>query len=167
MIEIKPNTKLTRTIQAVPVQLEENRPYVFAAGSIEMGDAKQWQIRFSNQLKDYKGTIYNPRRDDWDSNWKQREHSDNFNEQVNWELDKLEDSDIIFLYFDPDTKSPISLLELGMFGTTHEMIVVCPTGFWRKGNVEIICSRYNIPLYNTFEEGVGALKTKLKRFYRS
>lgn len=138
-------------------------PKVFAAGSIEMGKAENWQDVLHEELKEFSGTLYNPRRNNWDSSWEQREYNDEFNKQVNWELDNLYNCDIIFMYFSPNTKSPISLLEFGMFYGIKNMIVVCPDGYWRKGNIEIVCSRYNVPLYNTFEEGVGALKTKLRK----
>jgi len=55
------------------------------------------------------------------------------------------------MYFDSNTKSPITLLELGLFtkvdkhlGTTQKVVVCCPEGFYRKGNVDIVCERYNI-----------------------
>lgn len=118
---------------------------------------------YMKNLRNFSGTLYNPRRNNWDSSWEQREYNDEFNKQVNWELDNLYNCDIIFMYFSPNTKSPISLLEFGMFYGIKNMIVVCPDGYWRKGNIEIVCSRYNVPLYNTFEEGVGALKTKLRK----
>jgi hypothetical protein len=56
------------------------------------------------------------------------------------------------MYLDPNTKSPISLLELGLHATSKKLYVVCPDGFWRKGNVEMVCSVYDIPLFNTLEE---------------
>lgn len=55
------------------------------------------------------------------------------------------------MYFSPNTKSPISLLELGLFARSGKVRVVCPEGFWRKGNVDIVCQYYNIPLYENFE----------------
>ena len=61
------------------------------------------------------------------------------------------------MYFAPDTKSPISLLELGLFADRKDMIVVCPDGFWRKGNVEFVCKEYGIPLLNTLEDGLKEL----------
>jgi len=165
MIEIKPDTT-PLIIQDVPITKREIKPWIFVAGSIEMGKAENWQEKLKNEMEDFEGTLYNPRRDDWDSSWEQREYNDQFNEQVNWELDRLEESDFIFMYFDPNTKSPISLLELGKFCWTGNMIVVCPDDFWRKGNVEVVCTRYNVPLYNTFEEGVGALKTRVRLFHK-
>ena len=76
----------------------------------------------------------------------------NFYQQVMWELTSLEVCDLIVMYFDPKTKSPISLLELGLFARSEKIIVVCPDGFWRKGNVEIVCNFYNIPLYSDIND---------------
>jgi hypothetical protein len=70
--------------------------------------------------------------------------------------------DVIFMYFSPETKSPISLLELGLYANSKKMIVCCPDEFWRKGNVDIVCSRYGIPVYNTLDAAIGRLRTDLK-----
>lgn len=136
-------------------------PSVFLAGSIEMGVAEPWQeelVRiFSKNV-----VFYNPRRVDWDSTW---DHdSDQFNEQVNWELDMLEESDIIVMYFDPATKSPITLLELGLFANSRKLLVCCPDGFWRKGNVRVVCERNKIQLYNDKESWMRAIGTELSAF---
>jgi hypothetical protein len=136
---------------------------IFLAGSIEMGKAEDWQATIPAIFKDRKDLIFlNPRRNDWDSSWEQTESSPQFSEQVNWELDMLDKCNLIFMYFSPETKSPISLLELGLYATSCKMIVCCPDGFYRKGNVDIVCSRYNIPLYNTMEAAIGRLRTELK-----
>jgi hypothetical protein len=136
---------------------------VFLAGSIEMGAAEDWQVELPKHFEDVSVTFYNPRRDEWDSSWKQEQTNPQFNYQVNWELNKLEDCDLIFLYLSPGTQSPISLLELGIFANSEKVIVCCPDGFWRKGNVEIVCARYNIPMYNTMEQAIGALRTKISQ----
>lgn len=136
---------------------------VFLAGSIEMGAAEDWQATIPELFKDRTELVFlNPRRDDWDSSWEQKESNPKFSEQVNWELDMLDRSNLIFMYFSPETKSPISLLELGLYAETGKMIVCCPDEFWRKGNVDIVCSRYNIPVYNTMEAAIGRLRTELK-----
>jgi hypothetical protein len=135
---------------------------VFLAGSIEMGAAEDWQSRVAEEFKELENLVfYNPRRDNWDSSWKQEEKSPNFNYQVNWEMNHLDKCAIIFMYFDPSTKSPISLLELGAYGASGRMVVCCPEGFWRKGNVEVFCTRHNIPLANDLESGIGILATKI------
>jgi hypothetical protein len=138
-----------------------NSPEVFLAGSIEMGAAEDWQSVIPNQFEKENVTFYNPRRDEWDSSWKQEQSNPQFNHQVNWEMNKLDRANIVFMYFSPETKSPISLLELGAYGSTGKMIVCCPDGFWRKGNVEIFCVRHNIPLFNNMEDAIGALRTRI------
>jgi hypothetical protein len=132
---------------------------IFLAGSIEMGKAEDWQVQIENELADYPITIFNPRREDWDSTWEQKATNPQFNYQVNWEMNRLNESSIIFMYFSPETKSPISLLELGLHAEESNMIVCCPEGFWRKGNVEIVCYRYGIPLHNSLNEAISALKS--------
>jgi hypothetical protein len=141
----------------------DNDVTVFLAGSIEMGAAEDWQSVIPELFKDRdKLTFLNPRRDDWDSSWEQKESNPQFSKQVNWEMNMLDLCDIIFMYFSPETKSPISLLELGLYADSTKMIVCCPDEFWRKGNVDIVCSRYNIPVYNTLEAAIGRLRTELK-----
>ena len=135
-----------------------NNMSIFLAGSIEMGIAENWQDKIINELKSYDCTILNPRRPDWDSSWEQSIDNPQFNEQVNWELDRLEDADCIFMYLQPGTISPISLLELGMFAPSKTMIVVCPDGYFRKGNVDIVCDRHNLYRFSDLESGITALK---------
>ena len=31
------------------------------------------------------------------------------------------------------------------------IMVCCPEGFWRKGNIEMVCDRYKIPLYENID----------------
>ena len=126
---------------------------VFLAGTIEMGNSEDWQSKITEFLSEKPYTILNPRREEWDSSWEQKIENPQFYQQVNWELDALNKSDIIILYLLPDSKSPISLLELGLYASSGKLLVCCPEGFWRKGNVEIVCERYNIPLY----ENIGNL----------
>jgi hypothetical protein len=128
-----------------------DRKSVFLAGSIEMGKAEDWQSSLSKLFHDKGYNVLNPRREDWDSSWKQEFENPQFFQQVTWELNALENSDLIVMYFAPDTKSPISLLELGIYARSGKIRVVCPEGFWRKGNVDVVCQYYNIPLYTNFD----------------
>jgi hypothetical protein len=149
------------------VYTPENNPLttrpvtVFLAGSIEMGAAENWQNTVIDSLHDFDVKFFNPRRESWDSSWIQEECNPEFNQQVNWELNQLESADFILMNFCKDTKSPISLLELGLFANRGNLVVVCPREFWRSGNVQIICTRYRIPLYERLEDGIGGLKTLL------
>ena len=117
---------------------------VFLAGSIELGRAEIWQTVLEEQLSGMDIIILNPRRDNWDSTLPQSKANSQFREQVEWELRALEKADVIAMYFDPNTKSPVSLLELGLYARSGKMVVCCPEGFWRKGNVDIVCQIYGV-----------------------
>lgn len=143
------------------VSTTEGIPTLFLAGSIEMGTAENWQDKLIEYLKNYKTIIFNPRRKEWDSSWKQEFNNPNFYQQVNWELNCLDHADVIALYFDPNTKSPISLLELGLYASSGKLVVCCPDGFWKKGNVVMVCEKYNIPIIEEFGYFNRYIKTKL------
>lgn len=136
-----------------------NRFTVFLAGSIEMGKAENWQAKIEHEFSMFDNVcIFNPRRDDWDSTWKQEITNPQFNQQVNWELDALEKADLIVFYFSPETQSPITLLELGLFARSGKLVVCCPNGFWRKGNVDIVCEKYNIPQVKSLGELINHIR---------
>lgn len=125
---------------------------IFLAGSIDMGNAVDWQKEVEDALSDKNIVILNPRRDDWDATWVQDISNDQFKQQVQWELDHLEWSDLILVYFDPNGQAPITLMELGLHARSGKMIVCCPEGYWRRGNVQVVCDMYEIPLVNTLED---------------
>jgi hypothetical protein len=137
-------------------------PTVFLAGSIEMGTAENWQERVCRALADKDVTILNPRRDDWDASWVQSADNPRFREQVEWELTALEYADTIATYFAPETKSPISLLELGLHAASGRMIVCCPDGFWRKGNVDMVCRRYDVEQVATLDDLVRCVVRRME-----
>lgn len=135
---------------------------VFLAGSIEMGVAENWQQKVEKELMGpRKIYILNPRRDNFDASLEQKIDNKPFFEQVNWELTALERVDVIAMYFAPDTKSPISLLELGLHAKSGKLIVCCPDGFWRQGNVEIVCQRYGVPFYRNYDVWMLKVRERL------
>lgn len=152
MLELKPPCKLNLEI---PVK---TKPIIFLAGSIEMGAAERWQDKTASLFKDTDFIILNPYRNYFDPSWKQTIDNSYFKEQVEWELDGLELADAIIMYFDPNTKSPISLLELGLMASSGKLVAVCPNGFWRKGNVDIVCKRYNIRQFDCIEDAVNLIR---------
>lgn len=133
---------------------------VFLAGSIEMGAAENWQERAARLLEGTSWTLLNPRRDDWDNSWKQDIGDEKFNEQVSWELQGLEECEWAIVYFDPNTKAPITLLELGLLSQLkpEHTIVICPEGFYRKGNVDIVVERFGMRHADTLEAACEFLK---------
>lgn len=129
---------------------------VFLAGSIEMDTAINWQQHYGEVLKkDF--NVLNPRRESWDSTWEQTIENPYFKEQVEWELNGLAVADYILLFLAAGTKSPISLLEFGLYASSDKLLVVCEEGFWRKGNVDIVCQYYQINQYKTLEEALNQL----------
>ena len=130
---------------------------IFLAGSIEMDKAIDWQKYCEEKLGNLYN-IFNPRRDSWDSTWLQSIDNAHFSEQVEWELDGLEEADIIILFLAGGTYSPISLLELGLQVNSGKLMVVCEQDFWRKGNIDIVCHRYNIKQYQSLDEVIEKIK---------
>ncbi len=134
-----------------PWQTSAGERSIFLAGSIDMGRAEDWQKTLGDLLPHENLVLLNPRRKDWDISWEQRIENPVFKAQVKWELDGLERADLIVFYFAADSKSPITLLELGLFAHSGRAVVCCPAEFWRKGNVDIVCQKYKIPQVDTLE----------------
>ncbi|MGZ8924348.1 MAG: nucleoside 2-deoxyribosyltransferase domain-containing protein [Nitrososphaeraceae archaeon] len=136
---------------------------IFLGGSIEMDKAEQWQQELCQELKKFDINILNPRRTSWDGTWEQKMSNPQFNEQVNWELDGLDQADLIVMYLQPNTYSPISLLELGLYARSTGLLVCCPDNFYRAGNVDIVCTRYNHPVYKSKAEMFCKIKEILEK----
>jgi hypothetical protein len=134
---------------------------IFLAGSIDQGQAVDWQTSITKKLSNLPVTILNPRRPDWDSSWKEDISFEPFREQVDWEQDMLEAADVIALYFAKDSVAPISLLELGLFARTGKMVVACPLGYWKRGNVQIVCQRLKVELVDSIDDLVKGVERKI------
>lgn len=156
-----------KVIQA-PQRVDWSVPVtIFLAGSIEMGEAEEWQQEAIELFEEFipknlksKYQILNPRRDDWDDSVQNSYDDPVLSQQVNWELKGIENSHMTLMYFDPETISSISLLELGYHG--HNMVVVCPEGYCKKGNVDILCERKGIQQRDTLREAVKLIIEKTK-----
>jgi hypothetical protein len=134
---------------------------IFLAGSIENGKADDWQSKLSETLNRFDVQILNPRRRNWkpDLDGKELKH------QITWEQEGIKYSDLVVFYFDPSTKSPISLLELGECLGSHKPIVLyCPQTFFRYTNVEVTCSRYGIKPHSDYQEFVANIVSQISKF---
>ena len=144
------------------------RPVIFLGGVIDNGSATDWQADIVKKLDCLNVVLLNPRRSDWDPNWKQEISNPMFKAQVEWELRGQEQADLNIYVFAPDdttstvSKAPITLLELGLYAPTNHVMVCCPTGYYRKGNVDIVCERYVIPVFETLDELAADV---IKRFH--
>lgn len=118
---------------------------VFLAGTIDLGNSEDWQLTLIghlDELTDIPVVVLNPRRDTWHGT----PTTDNpeFVKQVSWEMKNLESADIIVMRLIGSSRSPVSLMELGLHARIGKLIVLCDDGFWRKGNVDMVSERYGI-----------------------
>ena len=122
---------------------------VFLAGTIDMGNSVDWQREAAETFARREGNyiLYNPRQDEWHP-----EREGEMDYQVNWELEHLEKADWILMYFLPESLSPITLLEFGLYARSGKLVVVCPPEFYRYDNIRISCRRYSVPLFSSLEE---------------
>lgn len=137
---------------------------VFLAGSIDMGAALNWQeLLCKTYYNSSAVTLYNPRRDDWDSSWTQSLQCAQFVEQVNWELDCIDRADFVFMHITAESKAPISLLEFGHITakSPEKLIISVEPGFWRRGNIEVVCNRLGIELHESLDWSMHELSRKL------
>ena len=114
------------------------------------------------QLNHLPITVCNPRKGKWDQSITQQAKDKFFKQQVDWELDALEQADVICFFFDTETKSPVSLLELGLWIASDKVVVCCGEAYWKSGNVHLTCERYGLKCVETFAELVPEVEKMLK-----
>ena len=149
-IRKSPAVYMLRPHEELPAEVAEDRSFtrIFLAGTIDMGNSPDWQAetyeRFSGM--DGRYILFNPRQENWDAS-----RPGEMDYQVRWELDHLEEADMIVMYILGSSKSPISLLEMGLHAKSGKMSVICERDFYRHDNVRITCEYYNIPLYDDLD----------------
>lgn len=128
----------------------DNSVKVFLAGTIDADTGSEdWQHKICKRIEDttnnkYNITIYNPRREEFPDSG-----SSEVRRQIKWEHKHMDDADLIVMNILEDSKSPISLMEMGMYAESGKLVVFCKTGFYRYDNVQMVCKKYNVPLHNT------------------
>ncbi|KAH5044500.1 hypothetical protein HBI49_103470 [Parastagonospora nodorum] len=142
-----------------PTRLQVNRPSVVLYGGIQPEPA--WQTSIAASLSDLPVDILDPRRDDWDSSWIEDISFPKFKGQVEWEMDCAKVADVIVFYFPPGLLTPVALLELGMHAGTGKALVCCPEGFYKRGNIQILCLRYGINLLDTLDDLKDQVRSRL------
>ncbi|KAK1633812.1 hypothetical protein BDP81DRAFT_325893 [Colletotrichum phormii] len=144
-----PPPKKSRIIRPLTREQSIHETAIFLAGTTSKRD---WRKGLADSLSHLPVVIFDPFRPDWDSTWKEDISDERFNSQVKWELDMQERADIIVVYFEPETEGHISLLELGLCAHSgSKVIVACSEGYKKRGNVQVVCSRYEILLVESYE----------------
>ncbi len=128
---------------------------VFLAGTIDNGASIDWQQNIVDKMRNFSGNflLYNPRRSVWDANDKRE-----LEYQINWELDHLEAADYILMNILGSSKSPVSLLELGIHIHSGKILLVCDPSYYRYDNVRITCKKYHVKIYHTIEEALQTIQ---------
>jgi hypothetical protein len=148
---------------------------VFLAGSIENGAAVSWHKDFHDKvlsrlakkwnIPDNGICFFNPRRLEWNQSASEEE----LKIQIEWELTRIKQSQIVFFYFAKGTISPISLLELGLVlgSKPSNVVVVCDNEYFRITNVkETLNFTGVINCYEDMEDGALALADKIANHYK-
>ena len=150
-----------RVIQSPQVlDIQPSERSIFLAGSIDMGGSIDWQRELTDSLASCSGVLLNPRRSHWSSSWPPDASFPIFREQVEWELSAMEAAGMIAFYFAPGSQAPVTLLELGLAARSGKAVVCCPSGYWRKGNVDVVCQHYGIQSVPSLE----SLAHEIKRY---
>ena len=114
-----------------------------------MGNSRDWQQEVIDFYKrsnlDFDVTFFNPRLPIVDSSFE-------IEKQINWELEHLEEANSILMVILGTSKSPISLLELGLHMRTGKLNVVCEEDYYRFTNVKVTCEKYGVPVKTNFDE---------------
>ena len=144
-------TYMLRPHEDLPAEVVEDKSFtkIFLAGTIDMGNSIDWQTMLYEEFQTMEGRyiLFNPRQENWDAS-----RPGEMDYQVNWELEHLEESDVIIMYILGSSKSPISLLEMGLHARSGKMYVICEEDFYRFDNVRITCSFYDIPLFTSLDD---------------
>ncbi len=133
---------------------KKNQRSIFLAGSMDHKQEGSWREEIIAEF----GTndIFDPTNTHHDElNTEQMKH------HIVWELGALQQSDLILLNFLKESKSPISLVELGMYVTSNKLIFICPKEFYKSDYVHTLCNKYNTPIFNTLNEAKTLLKNSI------
>ena len=141
---------------------ESKNKSVFFFVFFDDGNSLNWQDKTIIELINlgFDCDIYNPRREHWNPNTSKEE----IEYQIKWEQDHLDKADMIAMVLLDDSKSPISLLELGLYAKSKKIVVFCTTNFYRWDNVRLTCDKYHIELIQDLNPLIIANKiiSKLK-----
>ncbi|KAH0489663.1 hypothetical protein TgHK011_010081 [Trichoderma gracile] len=145
-----------------PAPDSASRKAIFLAGTTSPTGELDWRRTLTEALSRFPITIFNPKRDDWDSTWREDFSDDRWAEQVQWELEMQDRADIVVVFFHGVSPAPISLLELGLCVRSGKAIVCALGGYSKRGNVEAVCRRYGAKLVKSEDDLKDAVIERLK-----
>jgi len=134
----------TSDIQLSTINIE--KPSLFLAGSMDIKGQTNWRERATEQFQAYYH-IFDPTHTNH-SNLNDTEMS----KHIKWEWEALNRSDLILLNFTAQAKSPMSLLELGMYISSGKIVVVCPKEFYQAHYINTLCTEHKVPIFESIDD---------------
>ncbi|KAF7551251.1 hypothetical protein G7046_g7770 [Stylonectria norvegica] len=125
---------------------------IFLAGTTSKTGEPDWRETLTDALAEWPITIFNPKRDDWDSIWTEDFSDERWKEQVEWELEMQDLANVIVVLFHGVSSAPVSLLELGLHVRSGKVIACVLDGYSKKGNVKAVCLRYQATFVETEDD---------------
>ena len=126
----------------------EKGNYIFLAGSIDNRYFGNWRKKVIEEIGD-SNIILDPTNTNHD-----KLSDEDMKLHIQWELDALSKANTILLNFLPDSKSPISLVELGLYVTSNKLIVICPKAFYKSRYVYTLREKYNTPIFDNINKAL-------------
>jgi nucleoside 2-deoxyribosyltransferase len=133
----------------------------FLAGSVSRHSTANWREYVMTAFADTDFVFYNPERSDWDENWKETVSDKKFAAQVQWEMDAMEKADTIIINFLPGSPSAVTMMEMGLFAASGKLMVCCPDDFWKCGNVQMVCQKFQVPFFRTMDGLIDSIKNRI------
>lgn len=135
---------------------QEIRQSLFIAGTIDNGQSENWQEELCNSRVKNWYDIYSPRTSMTPEQYQDPKVGIH---QIEWEQHYINRCDKILFNFLPNSKSPITLMELGfaLGRGKQDIIVVCPTEYWKYLNVERMCKIHDAHFYTNMEDALSYL----------
>ncbi|KAK7183820.1 hypothetical protein PSPO01_10156 [Paraphaeosphaeria sporulosa] len=152
------------TIHFPPAYPTLTKPSLILFGTIEASPTSNWATDLADHVSDLPIQILNPRRDDWDSSWVELPSCAPWKEQVDWEMHHPAKVSLIVVCFKAGSLCPISLMELGMYAALYgeKMVVCCEEGFWKRGNVELVCKKFGVEVVRTVGHLEGVVEGRME-----
>lgn len=121
--------------------LDYTRHRVYLSGAMTGED---WQSKFTNELDSLRVDVFSPR---YPSSHTVTPPDGLFE----WEIDHMSIANVIAFNFIPDEDCSSALIALGMYAKTDRIIVCCPDGFFKKGDIDALCNREDIPQVDSLD----------------
>lgn len=137
-------------VVTAPESIEVEGFKVYLGGAIDMGKAEDWQSEVIDLLDSSSDLVLlNPRRAEFTAKME--------DEQIRWELQALEASDAILMWFPKESESPISLLEFGLYLQSGKLLVGVEESFYRQRNIELTAEYYGVKVFHSLQHLVDRL----------